>query len=199
MNIDVWETSRSYTKLQVNMSINSITRQLLKHHLYQHLKYVPTTVRWNPTNLSLLKILLQENHSVNLKRHLMSNIRLLLGGSVHLRTITRQKRQCVAVKHYKALWSYKNKPKYQRGPLPLDSTSPLGCVISNCKLLSLCLYWRKLRKKHQCQICYYKFLYKNFIISWWVLQKKVYWQNQGTKTIILSSVIQTYKIFFHYN
>ena len=34
----------------------------------------------------------------------------------------------------------RNKPKGQRGTLILDSTSFSGCVISNHKLLSLCIY-----------------------------------------------------------
>ena len=35
----------------------------------------------------------------------------------------------------------KNKSKFQRSFLRLDSTSSLGCAISNWKWLSLCLYW----------------------------------------------------------
>ena len=41
--------------------------------------------------------------------------------------------------------------------------------------------------------------HKNFIITWWVLQKKVEWKKQAMNTIILSPVIQTYEIFFHPN
>ena len=42
-------------------------------------------------------------------------------------------------------------------------------------------------------------MYDNFIIPWWVLQKKVYWKRQTIKNIVLSSVIQYHEIFFHPN
>ena len=42
---------------------------------------------------------------------------------------------------FKRPWSYKNKPKVQKVPLKLDSTSSSGCKISNCNWFSLCLYW----------------------------------------------------------
>ena len=57
----------------------------------------------------------------------------------------------------------------------------------------------KTPKKNQFQSCYCKFLYDNFIIEWWVHQNNFYWKMQGTKTIILSSVIQNYKIFLQPN
>ena len=142
MNINVWKTPRSYTKPQVNVIINSSTRKWLKQKHYQHLKDVPTTFWWHITHICLLKITVQENHSVNLQRNWMSSIRPLFRGLVKLRKIVRQqKRQCVVLTHWKALWSYKNKPKVKRVPLTLDYTSSSGCEIYNFKLLSLCLYW----------------------------------------------------------
>ena len=88
------------------------------------------------------------------------------------------------------------KSKVQRSPLPLNSTSSSCCAISNIKVLYLRLYWWQPPPQKS---CYCKFLCNNFIIAWWFLQKKVYWNKQGNKTMILSSVIQNCKIFFHPN
>ena len=41
------------------------------------------------------------------------------------------------------------------------------------------------------------FIIENFIIAWWVLHIKVDLKKPGIKIIILSSVIQMYKMFFH--
>ena len=85
ISIDVWKSSRSYKKPQVNMRINSSTGQWLKQQWSQHLKDVPKTVLWNLNHICLLKIPVQENHSINLQGHWMSNIILMFGVSVQLR------------------------------------------------------------------------------------------------------------------
>ena len=63
----------------------------------------------------------------------------------------------------------------------------------------VCRYILTENPKNKFLSCYCNFLYNNFIIAWWVLRKKVDWKKQGKKTIILPSVIQHYKIFFHPN
>ena len=86
MKINIWKTSRSYKKSHVNVMINISTRQELNQKQYQYLKSVLETVLYHLTHLCLLKILVQENHSVNFQRHSMSNIRLLFVGLVQLRS-----------------------------------------------------------------------------------------------------------------
>ena len=125
-------------------------------------------------------------------------MRILFERSVQLRrSVWKSEKSMCCGQIFKRPWSYKNKPKVQKVPLKLDSTSSSGCKISNCKLLSLCLYWWQLQKNNQFQNYYCKFMYKNYILAWWVLQNRVDWKNQWIKTILLSLVIEPYAIFFH--
>ena len=95
MNIDVWKISRIYTKSQVNVKIKISTRQLLKHQWSQHLKDVPTTVQWHLTHMCLLKSIVQENYSVNLQIHCISDIRLIFVGLVQPRQSVRQPKKAM--------------------------------------------------------------------------------------------------------
>ena len=171
--MDVWRTSIIYTKLQGNMSINSITRQWLNHHLSQHLKYVPTTVRWHITHLCLLKLTVQCNHSVNLQRHWMSNIRLLFRGLVQLGKSIRQSKNSMCCGHIlKSDRDIQEKQRFTDALYywilhnPQVVQSPIE---NNC----ICVSIDGNSKKYYFRSFYWKFLYKNFIIACWYLQKKV--------------------------
>ena len=84
-NSDLYEhgcqtNTKNDTKLQGNVMINSSTRLLLKHQWHQLLKDLLTTVQQKQTNMIPLKHLVQENHSINFKKHWMSNIIVLFVG-----------------------------------------------------------------------------------------------------------------------
>ena len=85
MNTYLLKTSRGYAKLQGNVRIISSTMQWLKKKFSQQMKDVLEKFWWHLTHQFLLKILAQENLSVNLQRYWISNIRLLFVGLVQLR------------------------------------------------------------------------------------------------------------------
>ena len=65
MNTYLLKTSRGYTKLQGNVRIISSTMQWLKKKFSQQMKDVLEKFWWHLTHQFLLKILAQENLSVN--------------------------------------------------------------------------------------------------------------------------------------
>ena len=136
----------------------------------------------------------QEILSNNLQRHWMSNIRRLFIGLVHLSKIVRQsKNEMCCGANLKIAMVIKKKQifrEYHYHWILHHTQDMLYPAANDCLYVSI--YGNT--RKNQCQSFCWKFLHENFIIAWRVLQKKVDWNNQGTKTIILSSVIQPYKI-----
>ena len=80
MNIDVWETRISYTNLLVNMMTDIGIKIFLNQKWFLPLNNSLTKVHSQPINLSLIKIQVQGNHSVNFLMFWISNKKLLFAG-----------------------------------------------------------------------------------------------------------------------
>ena len=95
-------------------------------------------------NSSARKLLHQFTETLDVK-HKTAVCRFAAAKAKRRQSEGNKKREFVVVKHCKVPWSYQNKSKGQRIPLPLNYTLFSGCTVYHCKLLSLLIYWWQLQ------------------------------------------------------
>ena len=149
------------------MMINSSTRPFLRHKWYELLNYVLKTVWCHLSNMSLLKILVQENHSANLCKHWMSNIILLFAGYVMLKKSVRQSKKAIScVQSLQSAVVIKKRIKRSKNP----STIGLYTIIRLCNIqYKMIVFVSPLivtPKNNLCQNFHFKYLYDNCTIPW---------------------------------